>query len=79
MGNWVGPAPLKIGPSMQVDGKCSNGTYNQATSFLDRVEGTCPADHPVFTGFSFLRCGVIDTGDEGLALRMTGCSLVPAP
>lgn len=74
-GSWVGPAPLKIADCKTVDGTCGGGTYNEPTYFLDRVGGTCPADHPVFNGFSFLRCGTLNTAAEGLALRMTCCAL----
>jgi hypothetical protein len=75
-GKWVGPAPLKVGDCKTVDGACGNGTYNEPTFYLDRVGGTCPADHPVFNGFKFLRCAT-GTPDEGLALRMTCCALQP--
>jgi hypothetical protein len=76
-GNWVGPAPLKVSDCKTVDSACGSGTYNQPTYFLDRVGGTCPADHPVFNGFKFLRCGTLGSATEGLALRMTCCALQP--
>jgi hypothetical protein len=76
-GKWVGPAPLKVGDCMSVNSACGNGTYQQPTYYLDRVGGTCPADHPVFNGFKFFRCGTIGSSDEGLALSMTCCALQP--
>ncbi len=74
-GKWVGPAPLKVGDCMSVEGTCGSGTYNEPDYFLDRVGGTCPTDHPVFNGFKFFRCGDLGTATEGLALRMTCCAL----
>ncbi len=74
-GKWVGPAPMKIGDCMSVAGACGSGTYNQPTFYLDRVGGTCPADHPVFNGFKFMRCGTLGTATEGLSLQMTCCAL----
>jgi hypothetical protein len=74
-GKWVGPAPMTIADCMTVQGACGAGTFNQPTYYLDRVGGTCPADHPVFNGFQFFRCGAIGTADEGLGLNMTCCAL----
>ncbi len=74
-GSWVGRAPMKIADCKTVDSACGNGTYNEPTFYLDRVGGNCPADHPVFNGFKFLRCGTLGSATEGLALRMTCCAL----
>lgn len=64
-----------VGACTTVAGACGAGTFNQPTYFLDRVAGTCPADHPVFKGFAFKRCGTLGTADEGLSLSMTCCAL----
>jgi hypothetical protein len=74
-GKWVGAAPLVAGGCMAVNGTCGNGTYMQPTYFLDRVGGTCPADHPIFSGFKFMRCGTLNSSNEGLQLIMTCCAL----
>jgi len=58
-----------------VAGPCGVGTFGQPTLYLDRVGGSCPAATPVFNGFAFVRCGVLDTADEGLALNMTCCAI----
>ena len=60
---------------VNVDGPCGTGTYNQPTMYLDRVGGTCPLATPVMNGWSFSRCGVLDTPAEGLLIRMRCCAL----
>ena len=58
-----------------VDGPCGNGTYGQPTLYLDRVGMDCPAATPLMRGWRFARCGVLDTGDEGLLIRATCCAI----
>ena len=60
---------------VNVDGPCGNGTFNQPTLYLDRVGGSCPLATPVMNGWSFARCGVFETPDEGLLIRMRCCAI----
>jgi hypothetical protein len=59
---------------MAISGPCANGTYNQPTFFLDRVNFACPAGF-MMTSFSFARCGVRTTDNEGLQINASCCEL----
>jgi hypothetical protein len=74
-GKWVGPAPLTVTDCQPVTGPCGAGTFDKPTYYLDRVGGTCPADHPILNGIHLQRCGDLGTPDEGLGLTMTCCAL----
>ena len=67
---------VSIGNCTFIAGACGNGTFNQPTYYLDRINFACPADKPLMNGFKLERCGELGTENEGLQVIARCCNIV---
>lgn len=67
---------VSVGNCSFIAGACGNGTFNQPTYFLDRINFACPADKPLMNGFKLERCGELGTENEGLQVIARCCNIV---